>query len=273
MSKDFDLDEIRKRQRELVEVKKVKQGQIEAPVVDPDEGKIVPRTPEEKAKNFWYHYKWATIGTVIGLGLLIFFIVDLATKTRYDIEIMAFNKYQTLFDTEKLEKSFQPFAVDEDGNGEINVLINGNQTIDPTSSGTTINPQTAQASATKLFAGLQTFEGFIFLMDESTYNSIVTDESGEKMDVFLDLSAYSQQNPAFVGDKLYLKDTQFAADWYYDGSTLTEVPDDLFLCLRDYTKVENQKEKILRQYQSEKEVFDKIVQSVLQESGEPADAE
>lgn len=32
MSKDFDLDEIRKRQKELVENEKVKQGQVELPM-------------------------------------------------------------------------------------------------------------------------------------------------------------------------------------------------------------------------------------------------
>lgn len=273
MSKDFDLDEIRKRQKELVEMKKVKQGQVEAPHVDLNEEKIIPHTPKEKAQNFWYHYKWVTLGSLAALGLLVFFIIDMVTKPRYDIEIMAFNKYQTLFDTDKLTASFSKFAIDTDDNGEINVLINGNQMMDPTASGLTMNAEMAQASATRLFAGLQTFEGFIFLMDESTYDTIVMDDTGERLDVFLDLSEYTDQNPAFQGDKLYLKDTQFAADWYYDGANLEELPDDLFLCLRDYTKADRQREKLQTQYQNEKEVFDKIVQSVLNEGKDAANAE
>ena len=75
-------------------------------------------------------------------------------------------------------------------------------------------------------------------MDESTYESLITDsETGEKADIFLDLSQYSGQNAAFQGDKLYLKDTQLAKDWGFK-----EVPDDLFLCLRDFDKYDAGKE-------------------------------
>ena len=274
MAKDhLDLEEIKRRQQQLVEMKKVKQGQIEAPQVDLEAEKIVPHTVKEKQQNFWYHYKWVTIGSILGAALLIFFIADMATKDKYDITIMAFNQYQGYLDTDIQAKTFEQFADDTDENGEVNVLINGAQTYSSggTSSGVTINPQVAQVASTKLFAGMQTFEGFIFLMDESTYESLITDsETGEKADVFLDLSQYSGQNAAFQGDKLYLKDTQLAKDWGFK-----EVPDDLFLCLRDFDKYDAGKEtnrvkKLRAQYAQEKEVFDKIIESVLKN---PAPAE
>ena len=205
MAKDhLDLEEIKRRQQQLVEMKKVKQGQIEAPQVDLEAEKIVPHTVKEKQQNFWYHYKWVTIGSILGAALLIFFIADMATKDKYDITIMAFNQYQGYLDTDIQAKTFEQFADDTDENGEVNVLINGAQTYSSggTSSGVTINPQVAQVASTKLFAGMQTFEGFIFLMDGSTYESLITDsETGEKADIFLDLSQYSGQNAAFQGDK------------------------------------------------------------------------
>lgn len=274
MAKDhLDLEEIKRRQQQLVEMKKVKQGQIEAPQVDLEAEKIVPHTVKEKRQNFWYHYKWVTIGSILGAALLIFFIVDMATKDKYDITIMAFNQYQGYLSTAVQEKTFEQFAADTDGNGEVNVQINGAQTYPSgsTSSGAVVNPQMAQVASTKLFAGMQTFEGFIFLMDESTYDSLITDsETGEKADIFLDLSQYSGKNAAFQGDKLYLKDTQLAKDWGFK-----EVPDDLFLCLRDFDKYDAGKEtnrvkKLRAQYAQEKEVFDKIIESVLKN---PAPAE
>ena len=274
MAKDhLDLEEIKRRQQQLVEMKKVKQGQIEAPQVDLEAEKIVPHTVKEKRQNFWYHYKWVTIGSILGAALLIFFIVDMATKDKYDITIMAFNQYQGYLSTAVQEKTFEQFAADTDGNGEVNVLVNGAQTYPSgsTSSGAVVNPQMAQVASTKLFAGMQTFEGFIFLMDESTYDSLITDsETGEKADIFLDLSQYSGKNAAFQGDKLYLKDTQLAKDWGFK-----EVPDDLFLCLRDFDKYDAGKEtnrvkKLRAQYAQEKEVFDKIIESVLKN---PAPAE
>ena len=274
MAKDhLDLEEIKRRQQQLVEMKKVKQGQIEAPQVDLEAEKIVPHTVKEKQQNFWYHYKWVTIGSILGAALLIFFIADMATKDKYDITIMAFNQYQGYLSTAVQEKTFEQFAADTDGNGEVNVLVNGAQTYPSgsTSSGAVVNPQMAQVASTKLFAGMQTFEGFIFLMDESTYDSLITDsETGKKADIFLDLSQYSGKNAAFQGDKLYLKDTQLAKDWGFK-----EVPDDLFLCLRDFDKYDAGKEtnrvkKLRAQYAQEKEVFDKIIESVLKN---PAPAE
>lgn len=261
----LDLEEVKRRQQQLVEMKKIKQGQIEAPQVDLEAEKIVPHTAKEKRQNFWYHYKWVTIGSILGAALLIFFIVDMATKEKYDLTIMAFNQYQGYLNTKVQAETFEQFSSDIDGNGEVNVLLNGVQTYNgETASGTMVNPQLAQTASTKLFAGMQTFEGFIFLMDEGTYDSIVTDaETGEKADIFLDLSQYSEQNAAFQGDKLYLKDTQLAKDWGFK-----EVPEDLFLCLRDFDKYQTGKEsnrvkKLREQYAQEKEVFDKIIESVL----------
>ena len=267
MSKDFDLNEIRKRQRELVEMKKVQQGQIEAPQVDLEAEKIVPTTGKEKRQNFWYHYKWVTLGTVLVAALVVFFIVDMATKEKYDLTIMAFNQYQGFLLKEKQSETFEKYAVDIDQNGEVNVLLNSNQMISSTSSGQIVDPQLVQASSTKLFAGMQTFEGFIFILDEETYNSIVTDpKTGEKYNVFLDLSQYTAQNPAFQGDKLYLKDTGLLTTWGFAELGAKEMPDNLFLCLRDYSQYKTPKESIQKKYESEKVVFEKIIQAVL--SGE-----
>lgn len=53
MAKDhLDLEEIKRRQQQLVEMKKVKQGQIEAPQVDLEAEKIVPAYRQGKAAEF-----------------------------------------------------------------------------------------------------------------------------------------------------------------------------------------------------------------------------
>ncbi len=266
MAKDFDLNEIRKRQRELVEMKKVKQGQVAPPEVDLDAEKIVPKTAKEKRQNFWYHYKWATLATVAIVGLLTWFVVDMATKEKYDLTIMAFNHYQGVLDVKAQETTFSYYADDTDKNGKVSVLINSNQTVTPSSSGGNPNIQLMQVSSSKLFAGMQMFEGFIFLLDEATYDRIVTDtQTGETYDIFYDLSEYTSQNEAFQGDKLYLKDTEWIKTWGFDaiGIEADELPNDLFLCLRDYTKFDNPKADIMKRYEQEKAVFDKLVQAVI----------
>lgn len=267
MSKDFDLNEIRKRQQQLIEMKKVKQGQKEAPVVDLEAEKLVPKTAKEKRQNFWYHYKWATIGAILLTALLIFGVVDLLNNEKYDLTIMAFNQYQGLFSREKQAETFEKYAIDLDKDGKVNVLLNSNQTMPSANTGQFVDPKMVQASSAKLFTGMQTFEGFIFLLDETVYNSIVTDpETGEKRPAFLDLSKYTAENPAFQGDKLYLKDTGLMESWNFSPTGSKELPDDLFVCLRDYTKQKNPDKNIQKKYQSEKAVFEKLIGAVL--SGE-----
>lgn len=264
MSKDLDLEEIRRRQRELVEMKKVQQGQTEAPQVDLEAEKIVPHTAKEKRKNFWYHYKWATIAAVLIVIFVTYLMVDLFTKPKYDLTVIGMSTYQYGVDKDVQAKTFESFASDYDGNGEVNVMVNSIEMYDTTNSSAVYNPQLVQASTVKMIGALQTFEGFIFILDQYTYDRIVTESDGTKAEgVFLDLSQYTAQNSAFQGDKLYLKGTKLAEAWGFK-----EVPDDLFLCLRDYSKYEKPKEKVQKQYEYEKTVFEKLIQSVLAEPAE-----
>lgn len=266
MSKDLDLEEIRRRQRQLVEMKKVKQGQIEAPYVDLEAEKIVPKTAKEKRKNFWYHYKWVTIVTVVALIFVTYLMVDLLTKPKYDLTVLGISTYQYGINKDAQAKTFEGFASDYDGNGEINVMVNSIEMFDTTNSSATYNPQLVQAASVKMIGALQSFEGFIFVLDQYSYDRIITNGDGSKAEgVFLDLSQYTAQNSAFQGDKLYLKGTRLAETW-----GLKEVPDDLFLCLRDYSSYQKPKEKIQKQFQYEKSVFEKLVQSVLAEPAQPS---
>lgn len=270
MSKDFDANEIKKRRQELVEMKKIQQGQAEAPQVDLEAEKLVPHTAKEKRQNFWYHYKWVTLGTVLVVIIAALFVWDVLNKPQYDITIMAFNHYQGLLNTEKQSETFAKFAVDTDQNGEVSVLMNSNQMYSSTSSEYAANLQTAQVSSSRLFAGMQSFEGFIFILDDATYDQIVLDpDTGEKSDVFLDLSQYTAQNPAFQGEKLYLKDIGLAEEWGFEIYGLEEVPNDLFLCLRDYTQYNKPNDMVQKQYESEKAVFESLIQAVL--AGETVD--
>ncbi len=266
MGKDLDLNEIRRRQQQLVEMKKVKQGQIDAPQVDLEAEKLVPKTMSEKRKNFWYHYKWVTIVSVLAVIVVTYLMVDLFSKPKYDLTIIGMNTYQAAISQEAQENTFKPFATDYDGNGEVNVDVLPIETYDTTntSSGVYYNPQLVQVSAVKMMGTMQAFDGFIFILDQYTYDRIVTNSDGTKeTGVFHDLSAYAAQNKAFQGDKLYLKDTNLAKDW-----GLKEIPDDLFICFRDYSKYGQVKENIQKQYEYEKVVFDKLVQSVLAQSAD-----
>ncbi len=101
----------------------MQQGEIDAGP-KPSEVAIVPKTPKEKWDNFWFQYKWHTIGIVATLIVLSVLIAQCATKPKYDMEVVYFT-YSPVMDTQldKVEDYIEQFASDMDGNGEVNVTV------------------------------------------------------------------------------------------------------------------------------------------------------
>lgn len=117
------LEEQRRAQREFLELKKMQHGEMEAPP-KPSEVAILPKTPKEKAANFWFQYKWHTIAAVLITVVLAVLITQCATRTKYDLEVVYFT-YTPVMDTqtEKVADYLEKYAADIDGNGEINVQV------------------------------------------------------------------------------------------------------------------------------------------------------
>lgn len=124
MSKKNDiLEEQRRAREEFLKLKKMQQGEISAGP-KPSEVAFVPRTPKEKLSNFWFQYKWHTIGIVAAVIMLAVLITQCATKTKYDLEIVYFTYTAALDDqTAKIADYFEKRASDLDGNGEVNVQV------------------------------------------------------------------------------------------------------------------------------------------------------
>ena len=115
------LEEQRKAREEFLKLKKMQQGEIDAGP-KPSEVAIVPKTPKEKAANFWFQYKWHTIGIVAAVIVLAVLVAQCVSRPVYDMELVYFT-YSPILDeqTTQIAEYFEEFAEDLDGNGEVNV--------------------------------------------------------------------------------------------------------------------------------------------------------
>lgn len=117
------MEEQRRAREEFLRLKKMQQGELE-PDAKPSEVALVPKTFNEKRKNFWYHYK---VHTVLAIGLIIVLAIttmQCLTREKYDYEVMYF-AYSVAVDvqTEKIEQYLEKYADDINGDGKVNVNV------------------------------------------------------------------------------------------------------------------------------------------------------
>lgn len=115
------LEEQRRARQGFLELKKMQRGEIEA---KPYEAARVPTTPKEEIANFWFHYKWHTVGIIATAVILAIMITQCVTKTKYDFEVVYFT-YTTAMDgqTELIADYIEKYVDDINGDGEVNVQI------------------------------------------------------------------------------------------------------------------------------------------------------
>lgn len=79
-------------------------------------------------ENFWYHYKWTVIVVTFFAAVAIIGIVQIATRTEYDVQIVYAGPSVTLTDSganDRIASAFESLLTeDRDGDGEIHVLLN-----------------------------------------------------------------------------------------------------------------------------------------------------
>ena len=117
------LEEQRKARQEFLELKKMQQGEMEAPP-KPSEVAILPKTPREKWENFWFQYKWHIIAITAITVVLAVMITQCATRKRYDMEVVLFSYHLVLDQQSDLVGEYlSEYAQDINGDGEVNVQV------------------------------------------------------------------------------------------------------------------------------------------------------
>ena len=124
-----EIEEQQRQQREKAELLKLKQGIIEESEEFPEEGEPVYEKPTgwKAVENFFYHYKWRVIGIAFTLVLLTILTVQLVTREKRDLYVLAIsnsNSSGIYAKTKDIETALERYCPDFDGNGYVHVAVN-----------------------------------------------------------------------------------------------------------------------------------------------------
>ena len=197
--------------------------------------KAPPPSPgRKKAENFWYHYKWATLGGAVALCLAALLLRDLFFRTSPDATIIVVT--QEFLHTDEitaLETALGEILPDRNGDGKqvavvdyINLPANEQEANAPETQDQVPNlgGQMDYASVMKLTTVMAAGMDPLFLVDDSTYDYLsgMAGEDGAG-GLFSPLDGI----PGALGDRLPLSATLLAENPALDRQM------DLTFCLRE----------------------------------------
>jgi len=117
------LKQQKKARQDFLELKKMQSGEIETGP-KPSEVAIIPKTPTEKLKNFWFYNKIKIIAVSIAVIFFAFAVSQCVNRVDYDLKIVLF-AYSPVLDqnTDAIADYFESICEDVNGDGEVNVSI------------------------------------------------------------------------------------------------------------------------------------------------------
>ena len=117
------LSQQKKARQDFLDLKKMQKGDM-APEPKPSEVAVLPKTFKEKLQNYWFHFKWHTIGIVFTLIVLIVLIAQCSGRTNWDMQVIYFT-YSPAIDTQtaKVGDYLESISKDINGDGEVNISV------------------------------------------------------------------------------------------------------------------------------------------------------
>ncbi len=201
--KSETLSQRQKAQRDIIELKKMREGEID-PGPKPSEEEKLPMTMGQKIANFFYHYK---IAVIIGTFLVVvgtILMVDLVRRPKYDSKVVTFS-YDSVYSaySQQIANYFETLYDDVNGNGKIEIA-----NIDCCFA--EADHQTKNAALSRLHSTISAeADALIFIMDEESikhFDNLDTNIFDEAEIVMLPESFYTAIDPsedAVFGAKLF----------------------------------------------------------------------
>lgn len=117
------LAQQRKAREDFLNLKKMQSGEMD-PGPKPSEVAYVPKSFFEKISNYWFHFKWHTLGTIFAVVGLAILITQCMGRTNWDMQIVYFS-YNPVIDqqTNKIAEYLESVSKDINGDGEVNIQI------------------------------------------------------------------------------------------------------------------------------------------------------
>lgn len=117
------LSQQRKARQDFLDLKKMQQGIMDAGP-KPSEIAIEPKTFTDKVKNYWFHYKWHTLGTLFCFVAFVLLVTQCAARTDWDMKVVYFT-YTPVLDeqTALISDYLEDISQDINGDGDVNIQV------------------------------------------------------------------------------------------------------------------------------------------------------
>ncbi len=193
------VEEQKKRQQELIELKRKKQEFQENPEEFVHEGtpKIV-QTTGSKVVNFWYYAKFSIVMLLIVAIIMAVGITQCSKRPKYDMTIVLYMK-RSISSTmvENLSNIAELYCEDRNGDGEVNVLI-----LDCAVTDEEKLTDTGMSKSTRLQASFSNEEAIVYILDKEAFMELSALDEGDFITDSLEL-------PEFDGRAFKLNGTIF----------------------------------------------------------------
>lgn len=232
--------------QDKIELMKLKQGIISEEDIPKEEKIEKEYTAFEKIGNFFYHNKLYIIIITFIVLLAAFLIYDMATQKHPDVSVMIIAEdSEFYFRTEDIQKLFEPYCRDCNGDGTVFVRVSYLPAVVDNSDPSQL--YYAQADQTKLVAEFQSENSIIVISDEYTCDVVKIADG-----VLRDMREVYPDDENAVKLGYMLKGTDFAEDIKYSA-----ISEDLFIGFRIPTQglVVNE-ERFMENYNNALEMWD-----------------
>ncbi len=143
-----------------------------------------PSTFKEKWENFWYHYKWAAIISILVAAIAVVVIAQAVTKSRPDYTVCFVTQQElSLSATNRLEAEFAKVGKDRNDDGEVVVKI---QVLNVSAEA---GAQYAMANRQAVTAHIVARDVLLFAFDPEYYTNILEPVMDKGVSFFVPLSS------------------------------------------------------------------------------------
>lgn len=206
------------KQRERLELLKMKQGIIsESELIpkEPEKQPTPPMTIGQKISNFFYYYKFPLLFGVAAVIVLVFLITQTFSRETPDIEVLLIgtesNSPLTSRSTQ-VELALEKYCPDINGDGNIHVSV------------ISIDLGLEETAGQYYLSQMQLFDRELtgdacIIISDSGFQSYMTDEVGASVEVFRNLSEQSENSPQY---SIALADTAI-------GAVMAEFPENAYV--------------------------------------------
>ena len=186
----------------------------------PDPKPEGPKTPKGKLENYWYHYKWHTIGGLFAAIVLIVTIGSMLSRNDPDYTLlMVTQNYYSEVAYDKLEAELSKYGSDLDGDGVVEVSI---QPIYLNDTGS----EMGLAQRTKLTAHLAAGDIMFFAFDAKSFEETIISQQTDDFRFFAPLDVPSD---AINTEQNYYN---WKSDAVRGDEAIKTLPEDLYFGVR-----------------------------------------